>query len=1061
MGTYTVYVKAVNANYEDAPTSGTLTIKRRQVVITGNNDTLPYNGDTQTVEGYTAAQAAPGSDTGLLGGHTVEGATAAASAKNVGTRIPGTITDAGAVTITADGADVTKNYDIVTRPGWITITPLTIKVESKGGEQRYSGQPLRVAEAEITDGALAGSDTITYNFTGGQTNIGSSANTFTAIIRSGEESANDNYTIQYEYGTLTVYGEISYAANGGTGEAPDPDRYDSGDRYEVKENSFFTREGYTFTGWNTRANGQGTPYAPGNAITNLATGNLTLYAQWTANTDTRYTVETYLEGEDGTYPSAASTSEEREGTTDTTVSVSEADKTAPEGYALDPEADNVFEGIVKGDGSLVLKIYFARDAKGGGDDGDEPDDIPDRYQLVFRYVANANGSVSGTVTEVHTFGNETDGYTRPTATTPDAAVAAAADPGYHILGWTDEASEDLGDGEAPDFGGLTYRVDQTFTVSFEEDGNITIQYKADGHGTVSRDSESLAPATGTAQGSVAAAETGYHFDGWYLGENKVGDQEEFVPSKNGEGVYETATYVAKFAPDEDTAYKIDFYYTDDNGDYPDIPARTDERSGTTDTQASVTDADKQPEYEGYILDTSADNVFEGNIAGDGSLVLKVYFAIDNKGGGEDGEEPDDIPDYAQIIFRYVIKAGKAAEANGTLTGQLTEVHTFGDAESGYTKPAPTTPDAAVTAKANAGYHIAGWVDEASEDLGAEAAPVFGERQYDTDQTFAVSFAENDDITIKYEAKEHGSVSRDEETLAPATGEAKGSVAKPDKGYHLVGWYLDDELVSEDLNFLPSRNDSGVYEEATYVAKFAPEEQTLYTVEFYYADDDGTYPGKPERTAQRNGVTDTEVSVTDADKTPAAGYMLDESADNVFSGTIKGDGSLVLKLYFTKDAIGGGDDGNEPDGIPDFAQIIFRYVAKEHGSVSGTTVEVRTFRDAAGNYTRPTAVTPYAAVEAEPDAGYVVDVWSDEDGNEFGSQTAPAISSTYDRSMTFYVTFKTADGKKVSGTNTTGTTRTRRTPKTGDETALGLWLALAATAAAGSCGILYKRRKKKS
>ena len=43
----------------------------------------------------------------------------------------------------------------------------------------------------------------------------------------------------------------------------------------------FERTGYTFTGWNTQADGQGTSYADEASIS--ATGNITLYAQWEEN----------------------------------------------------------------------------------------------------------------------------------------------------------------------------------------------------------------------------------------------------------------------------------------------------------------------------------------------------------------------------------------------------------------------------------------------------------------------------------------------------------------------------------------------------------------------------------------------------------------------------------------------------------------------------------------------------------------------------------------------------------------------------------------------------------
>ena len=43
----------------------------------------------------------------------------------------------------------------------------------------------------------------------------------------------------------------------------------------------FTRAGYSFSGWNTAANGSGTAYA--NGATYSFTADVTLYAQWTIN----------------------------------------------------------------------------------------------------------------------------------------------------------------------------------------------------------------------------------------------------------------------------------------------------------------------------------------------------------------------------------------------------------------------------------------------------------------------------------------------------------------------------------------------------------------------------------------------------------------------------------------------------------------------------------------------------------------------------------------------------------------------------------------------------------
>ena len=72
---------------------------------------------------------------------------------------------------------------------------------------------------------------------------------------------------------------ITFNANGGTGEMA---ALMANPGYDKKLSSnTFTRENYTFTGWNTAADGTGDTYADG-AIVNFS-ANTTLYAQWTQN----------------------------------------------------------------------------------------------------------------------------------------------------------------------------------------------------------------------------------------------------------------------------------------------------------------------------------------------------------------------------------------------------------------------------------------------------------------------------------------------------------------------------------------------------------------------------------------------------------------------------------------------------------------------------------------------------------------------------------------------------------------------------------------------------------
>lgn len=70
------------------------------------------------------------------------------------------------------------------------------------------------------------------------------------------------------------------------------------DTTKVLTRNAYARTGYTFTGWNTKADGKGTAYANGASVKNLTATNdgiVTLYAQWSAN-DYTYEIQHWANG---------------------------------------------------------------------------------------------------------------------------------------------------------------------------------------------------------------------------------------------------------------------------------------------------------------------------------------------------------------------------------------------------------------------------------------------------------------------------------------------------------------------------------------------------------------------------------------------------------------------------------------------------------------------------------------------------------------------------------------------------------------------------------------------
>ena len=117
----------------------------------------------------------------------------------------------------------------------------------------------------------------------------------------------------------------------------------------------FTRTGYQFDGWNTKADGSGQSYKDKAYVTNLATGRVTtLYAQWKPLTDTRYTVYYAYEGIPG-QQNTGWFETQRRGMTDTMVKP-DLSMFAKTGF-ITPETEEL---KIKPDGSSEAFYTFKR-----------------------------------------------------------------------------------------------------------------------------------------------------------------------------------------------------------------------------------------------------------------------------------------------------------------------------------------------------------------------------------------------------------------------------------------------------------------------------------------------------------------------------------------------------------------------------------------------------------------------------------------------------------------------------------------------------------------------------
>lgn len=177
-------------------------------------------------------------------------------------------------------------------------------------------------------------------------------------IKSNHADERNVITLTAQWGARPAGTTLTYKANGGAGE--DVVKNLANNETVTTIANPFSRVGYTFKGWDTNPKGEGS-IAPNTQVqVDNGNGENVLYAIWTANTNTKYTVEFYYQNTDGTYPQKANESVPRFGTTDMTASVTDEDKADKKDgqYTYDTAAANVESGTITGDGSLVLKLYF-------------------------------------------------------------------------------------------------------------------------------------------------------------------------------------------------------------------------------------------------------------------------------------------------------------------------------------------------------------------------------------------------------------------------------------------------------------------------------------------------------------------------------------------------------------------------------------------------------------------------------------------------------------------------------------------------------------------------------
>ena len=260
----------------------------------------------------------------------------------------------------------------------------------------------------------------------------------------------NSYKVTYEYeGTVPA----------GASNLPEEATYKYGANVTVAEEA--TAPGYTFSGWDKED-------------FTMPAEDVVIKGSFTANTDTQYKVEHYLQDLDGNSYTLKDT-ETLAGTTDTTATATP--KQYP-GFTYDSTVEGTkTEGVITGDGQLVLKLYYTRN----------------NYKVTYEYEGTPPSGASALPTE------ETYKYGASVTVAEDATA-----PGYKFSGWDHEdftmPAEDV-------------VIKGSFTA------NTDTQYKVehylqdlDGNSYTLKDTETLAGTTDTTATATPKQYPGFTYD---------------------------------------------------------------------------------------------------------------------------------------------------------------------------------------------------------------------------------------------------------------------------------------------------------------------------------------------------------------------------------------------------------------------------------------------------------------------------------------------------------------------------------------------------------------------
>ena len=189
----------------------------------------------------------------------------------------------GRVTFTTNGTAIqrtTQTAAAVSANQWTLVTIVTQISSATGSTKIYVNGTERASSAHGSD-SFADTSALTVAVDGFNGCVGA-LYVYEQILTAAEvQTSYDALAAGSVTGACPATYTVTYNGNSNTsGSAPASTTVANGGSFTPAAAGTLARSGYTFTGWNTAANGSGTPFTAGSTTTWNTGANTTLYAQW-------------------------------------------------------------------------------------------------------------------------------------------------------------------------------------------------------------------------------------------------------------------------------------------------------------------------------------------------------------------------------------------------------------------------------------------------------------------------------------------------------------------------------------------------------------------------------------------------------------------------------------------------------------------------------------------------------------------------------------------------------------------------------------------------------------